>query len=79
MLNDFQDQGPSPFFRDGEEESQDNSGQRGKFNITRWLSGSILGLKPPQLFVLLIMLLVVVCLLGSLFLLITGKLAAPFL
>jgi len=79
MLDNLKDQESSPFFQDDEDEQQDFSDLDALAKITRKLSGTILGMKPQQLFTLLIMLLVVICLLGTMFLLVTGKIVAPFI
>lgn len=79
MSDNFQNQGSTPFFQDDEEIDPVNSKKSLISNITSRLSGSMLGLKPQQLFILLLMFLVVVFLLGSVFLLITGRMVAPFL
>jgi hypothetical protein len=79
MSDNLQNQGPTPFFQDDEDIDQENSKKFNFSSITRLLSGSMLRLKPQQLFILLLMFLVMVCLLGTVFLLVTGRMVAPFL
>ncbi len=75
MLDNLRDQESSPFFHDEDDIDGNNeipelsliTNKHGKEN------GKILGLNSQQLFILLVMLLIAVCLLGTMFLLVTGK------
>jgi hypothetical protein len=70
----------SPFFQDDGEEVVNETPDPGTGFKKRWkLPVSFFGIKPQQLFILLLMLLMVVCLLGIMFLMITGKIVPQFL
>lgn len=81
MLDNLRDPDPSQFFQD-EDEIETNienpdSGYKSSNNNRNYRR--FLGFKSQQLFILLLMLFLVVCLLGVMFLLVTGKIAPTFL
>ena len=81
MLDNLRDKDSSPIVQD-EDEIESNSENPEldlKTKNHKKVNGKILGLKPQQLFILLMMLLLVVCLLGTMFLLVTGKIVPSFL
>jgi len=77
MLDNLQDPDSSQFFQDEDEIENNNENPDLGFKTNR--NRKFLGLKSQQLFILLAMLLLVVCLLGVMFLLVTGKIAPSFL
>ncbi len=81
MLDNLRNQDSSPYFQDEDDNEKNNEfSELGvKTNNKRKKSGRFLGLKSQQLFILLAMLLLVVCLLGAMFLLVTGKIVPSFL
>jgi hypothetical protein len=80
MLDNLRDQDSSPFNQvEGDKNNNENPELGLKIKNRRQFNGIILGLKPHQLFILLMMLLLVVGLLGTMFLLVTGKIVPSFL
>lgn len=81
MLDNLQNQNPSSFYQgdDENEYNNENSDLGFKPKTKRINNGIFFGLKPLQLFILLVLLLIVVFLLGAMFLLITGKVVPSFL
>lgn len=83
MLDNLSGQDSTPLFNNEDNEDNEDINENTdlglKKNIQRKSIGKILGLKPFQLFILLLMLLLVVCLLGTMFLLVTGKIVPSFL
>ena len=76
-MDNSQNQGSSSFLDDDEADDQATPKEFSISTLIRMLSGKLLGLKPQQLFILLLMLLVVVSLLGTMFLLVTGRMVVP--
>lgn len=81
MLDNLQDPDSSQFFQDEDEIKNNIENPVVGFNTDIKINNNrkFLGLKPQQLFILLVMLLLVVCLLGAMFLLVTGKMVPSFL
>jgi uncharacterized membrane protein len=78
MLDDIKDPDPSQFFQDDDEIETNIENPDSGFNANR-NNKKFLGLKSQQLFILLMLLFLVVCLLGVMLLLVTGKIAPVFL
>jgi hypothetical protein len=80
MLDNLRDQSSSSFFQDeGDDNIPESPDPKTGSKKSRKFTGKFLGLKPQQLFILLLMSFMVVCLLGTMFLLVTGKILPPFL
>jgi len=81
LLDNLQDPDSSQFFQDEDEIKNNIENPVVGFNTDIKINNNrkFLGLKPQQLFILLVMLLLVVCLLGAMFLLVTGKMVPSFL
>ena len=74
MLDNLRNQDSSPFFQDTEEvEVNKTSNPETSPKKNRVFSGSFFGLKPQQTFILLLRLFLVVFLVGTMFLMVTGK------
>ena len=80
-MDNLQDPDSSQFFQDEDEIKNNIENPVVGFNTDIKINNNrkFLGLKPQQLFILLVMLLLVVCLLGAMFLLVTGKMVPSFL
>jgi len=80
-LDNLHDQESSPFSHDEDEIDINTDYRDFGFNTNDHgrINGKFLGLKPVQLFIILVMLLSVVFLLGMMLLLVTGKLVPSFL
>ena len=74
MIDDFRQQTDDGFFSD-EEEIEDYAYEE----VSSPTSAQFLGMTPPQRFVIATMLLLMVCVLGTFFLLVTEKIYLPFL
>ena len=72
MLDDLRQQNDDNFFSDVEEGYEYEE-------VSAPTSAQFLGMTPPQRFVIASMLLLMVCILGSFFLLVTEKIYLPFL
>ena len=72
MLDDLRQQNDDNFFSDVEEGYEYEE-------VSAPASAQFLGMTPPQRFVIASMLLLMVCILGSFFLLVTEKIYLPFL
>jgi len=81
MLDNPQDPNSSQFLQDEVEIEPDFDNLDSDFKAGKNKSnnGKFLGLKSQQLFILLVMLFLVVCLLGVMLLLVTGKIEPTFL
>ncbi|HBG75259.1 MAG: hypothetical protein A2X25_12585 [Chloroflexi bacterium GWB2_49_20] len=79
MLDNLRNQDSSPFNKDEEDENNAEDSDQVAIAKKTWsFDGKILGLKSQQLFILLLMLLLAVCLLGTMLLLVTGKIVPTF-
>jgi hypothetical protein len=84
MFDNLRDSGSSPFFQDDEEQQPEEQPRKpaarnamaGGFSFVD-RRGRILGMTAVQRFVISLMLLMVVCVLGSMLLLVTGAFYVP--
>ena len=78
-MDNLRNQYASPFNKDEEDENNAEDSDQVAIAKKTWsFDGKILGLKSQQLFILLLMLLLAVCLLGTMLLLVTGKIVPTF-
>jgi hypothetical protein len=73
MLDNLNNQEASIFSQDDEKDKSDYFMERRKFRLSEFFSGRFFGMEPTQLFILSLMLLVVVFLLGTVILLLSGR------
>ena len=83
MLDNLRNQGSTPFFQDEEENEikpkPDSKQKFRDFQNSRIFKMTIPGLTPLQQFILVLLLFMVIGLLGTMFLLVTGKVMPPFI
>jgi len=76
MLDNLRNQAS---FQEEEEPIDPNAPKPPKLRKPRRSLDQVTGMTPPQRFVLALMLLFIVCLLGAMLLLVTGKMIPPFI
>jgi uncharacterized membrane protein len=79
MLDNLRGQDSSPLFQDEDDVNDENFDPGLDNKKVHKTNRKFLGLSSIQTFILLIMMLLVVCMLGTMFLLVTGKIVPSFL
>ncbi len=73
MFDNLRDESDNSFYDEDEAKFQPAAGTPSKSTLGRSKSGRMMGMTAPQRFVIVFMLMIVVCILGSMCLLVTGK------